>query len=237
MQDIEQKAIETYTKNLSYLSKEHPDLHRKIELLSLALQNGQYKEKYAIEYKEEGYFDLLELSTGKWLYGSHSGKLAKKAALGVNYNKTDGVIETFYNFKFDESAVNTAKNTDPTISSFATTAPVISYIDGIIDKKNTTMRKIYKFIFFGTGLGLHIDEIDRKIDASIYLIVEDNLEIFRASLFVTDYSRIGKKSKIHFSIMDNDYSFKEKFNKFFHDAFIRNNYLKYFLFQEACLWC
>ncbi len=235
MQDIEQKAIETYTKNLSYLSKEHPDLHRKIELLSLALQNGQYKEKYAIEYKEEGYFDLLELSTGKWLYGSHSGKLAKKAALGVNYNKTDGVIETFYNFKFDESAVNTAKNTDPTISSFATTAPVISYIDGIIDKKNTTMRKIYKFIFFGTGLGLHIDEIDRKIDASIYLIVEDNLEIFRASLFVTDYSRIGKKSKIHFSIMDNDYSFKEKFNKFFHDAFIRNNYLKYFLFQENYL--
>ncbi len=235
MHDIEQKAIEIYTKNLAYLSKEHPDLHRKIELLSLAIQNGQYKEKYAIEYKGDGYFDLLELATDKWLYGSNSKELAKKAADRINYNKTDGVIETFYNFKFEESASDTAKNTDPTISPFATTAPVISYINNIIDKRDSTMQKIYKFIFFGTGLGVHIDEIDKKIDASIYLIVEDDLEIFRASLFVTDYSRIGAKSKIYFTIMDNDYNFKEIFNKFFHEAFIRNNYLKYSLLNEGYL--
>ncbi|BBG64834.1 hypothetical protein NNO_0132 [Hydrogenimonas sp.] len=235
MQDIERKAIETFTKNMAYFSMEHPDLHKKIELLSLAIENGQYKEKYALEYKEDGYFDLLELESGKWLYGSSSSEMAKQAASRVNYSKNNGVIETFYNFKFDQKAVDTARSTDPTASSFATTAPVISYIDSIIDKNTTTMRHIYKFIFFGTGLGLHLKEIDRKIDANIYLIIEDDLEIFRSSLFVTDYFEIGKKSRLFFSIMENDYIFKETFNRFLHEAFIRNSYLKYFLFNDSYL--
>ena len=58
-----------------------------------------------------------------------------------------------------------------------------------------------KFIFMGTLLGRHIPKIANKINASSYLILERNLEIFRLSLFTVDYTILGGKGAI-FSIMD-----------------------------------
>ena len=229
MNEVEKQAFQTFHSNMHYFAKHHPELHRKLTLFNAAIETGRYKERYALEYKNGGYFDLLDLQTGEWLYGKSSIEHAEKLAKEIDYTKVNGVIETFYNFKFDDDAVKTAEKTGPEVSKFATMAPVIGYIDKIVDK-NTTMKQIYKFIFLGVGLGLHLTKLHQKLRSGVYLIVEDNLEIFRASMFVTDYSMLGNESRLYFSVMENAEGFRNVFNNYFTDAVIRNSYLKYALF-------
>jgi len=225
MQEIQAKAMQTFQNNLIYFSKTHSEVYDKIDILNQAIGNGSYKERYTLEYKD-GYFDVLDTVSNDWLYGSDSIKKAKDEADNINYKKNKGVIETFYNYRFDEKAVNAANDEDPSTSQFVTTAPVIGFVDKLYDK-NTTMKSIYKFIFFGVGLGTHIEAIHEKIHSFMYLIIEDNLEIFRLSLFVTDYSKIANESELYFSIMESDSGLKDIFNSLFHNSFIRNNYIKY----------
>ncbi len=229
MQDVQNKAMITYQGNLLYFQENHPELYNKIGLLSQAIEMGQYKENYSLEYKN-GYFDVLDLNSGHYLYGASSTDLAKKATDDITFDKTNGVIETFYNFSFDEKAVELAQESDPTESQFVLTAPVVSYVSNLLPKQTSTMKEIYKFIFFGVGLGIHLGEIDKKAKAYMYLVIEDNLEIFRLSLFTTDYVSLANDSELFFSIMDDEATFKNTFDQFYHLSFIRNNYLKYSVF-------
>ena len=51
--NIEQKAIQTYQKNLEFFKINYPKVHKKLELLETIIGLGQYEEKYSLEYKEE----------------------------------------------------------------------------------------------------------------------------------------------------------------------------------------
>ncbi len=228
MENIEQKVLQTFQNNLILLSEKYPEVYKKVDLLNQAIENGSYKEKYALEYKNEGYFDVLDTTSNEWLYGSSSIEKAKEAAKEINYRKDKGSIETFYNYSFSKEAIKKANEEDPTSSQFVLTAPLISFVNELIDK-STKMKRIFKFIFFGVGLGVHIDTIHERIKSPMYLIVEDNLELFRLSLFVTDFSTIAKDSELYFAIMSDDNEFKQEFDKFYHNSFIRNNYIKYSL--------
>ncbi len=214
---------------MSLFSKKHPELYKKLNLFDTAIQNGQYKERYILEYKPQGYFDVLDSVSNQWLYGDSSITQAINLSKEMNFRKDIGTIETFYDYSFDEKSVEFAKDADPTLSQFILTAPIVSYVKKVIDK-TTSMKKIYKFIFFGTGLGLHMQKIHEKINSFMYLIIEDNLELFRLSLFVTDYSEIGQDSELYFCVMSDNAELKANFDKFYHNSFIRNNYIKYALF-------
>ncbi len=229
--DIQQQALLKYKRNMDFLQRAQPQLHKKLQLLDEAIRTRRYKERFALEYLPEGYFDLLDLETKEWLYGKSSLKHAKELAAQLGFSKNEGVIETFYNYRF-EGDISKAKESDPAFSSFVTTAPVIEYLQKITDKRKTTMKEVYKFIFFGVGLGVHLPVVHEKIKSSMYLIVEDNLEIFRLSLFVTDYAELAQKSRLFFSVMEDTASFKTSFESFFYEAIIRNNYIKYALFYS-----
>jgi len=230
MNQVEKQAIKTFQNNLLYLANKHPAVFKKIDILNQAIENGSYKEQYALEHKD-GYFDILDTTTQEWLYGKSSIEQAKEAVKKINYKKNTGVIETFYNYNFTDKAIEVANEEDPTTSQFVTTAPIINYVDTMIGK-DTMMKHIFKFIFFGVGLGIHLQAIHEKIEASLYLIIEDNLEVFRLSLFVTDYSKMATTSELYFSIMAQDDEFKQIFDTFYHNSFIRNNYLKYSVFYQ-----
>ncbi len=231
MESIQNKAMTKYQDNMMFFSQKYPELFKKLTLFDMAIQNGQYKERYQLEYKQDGYFDVLDTVSNEWLYGTSSIEQAKKIAKSITFSKEKGVIETFYNYSFDDKAIEYALSKDPTISRFVLVAPVVGYIQRVITKKNP-ISKIYKFIFFGVGLGLHIEEIYKKFHPYITLIVEDNLELFRLSLFVTDYKKLSDNSDIYFAIMANDAELKSEFNKMYHNSFIHNNYIKYDLFYD-----
>jgi len=233
MQDIQTQAITTYQNNILFFQEKYPEIHQKISILSEAIEAGKYPQKYSLEYKNNA-FDILDTQTNEYLYGETSSlEHAKQATQEINFKKNEGVIETFYNYQFTKEAIEYANQEDPTVSQYVLTAPIVQFSRDLISKEKTMMKKIYKFIFFGVGLGVHLTEIHKKIEAPMYFIIEDNLEIFRLSLFVTDYSLLGKKSELYFSIMKNRDRFKEDFEAFYHNSFIRNNYIKYSLFYPT----
>lgn len=229
MDNIETLVISNYEQSMLYFQEKHPLLYNKLQALEILLGEGTYPQQYDLEYKD-GYFDVVELSSGGFLYNCDSDDYSKKMANGINFKKNEHTIETFYNRVFTDESVEKVKNL-PANFAHATTAPIINYYNKYITT-SMLMKKIHKFIFFGVGLGLHMDKIIQKTNADVFFIIEDNLEIFRLSLFTCNYKKIFNKKECFFSIKQNHAEMHETFMHFYDYAFIRNHYLKFSVFAE-----
>ena len=93
MDEITLKALNTFTKNLKYLEEHHKPIFEKIALLNHLIDEGQYTEHYALEYKDEGYFDILELETNEFLYKSNSLEAAKRMANAIDMKRMGAVFK------------------------------------------------------------------------------------------------------------------------------------------------
>lgn len=227
--DIEAKALTTYRENLLFFQETDIRLYKKLQALDLAIEKGYYKERYSLEYKEEGYFDVLELESGKYLYGKNSNDYATLAASSINYEKVDNLFETFYDMNFEKVDKETLESTDLITYNKVAVASLINYSNEHANKAKTTMIKLYKFIFIGAGLGTHIQAIHNKLKSNAYLVVEDDLELFRLSLFVTNYKQITNEgAEIYFSIFDEPSEFKNMVQLFINRHYVYNHYIKFF---------
>lgn len=223
MQDIENLAIETYQKNLEYLSNKHPNITQMLTVLDMAINNGDYTPEYELEYLD-GYFDVKTILTGKYLYSENSATISQELARRVDYRKDSYVFEGLPIYNFSDEEIEKFDETGKVLNGVL---PLMRYYFLNTDPKDY-MKNIDKYIFIGAGLGLHIPEIHNKISASIYLIIEDNLELFKLSLFTTKYYEVAKDSQIYFSIADDENTFSKVMNNFLEDDFFSNRYLKYF---------
>ena len=234
MHSIEEQAIQTYNGNVTFFAQNYPDLHQKILLFDLAIAQGSYRERYELIHTDAGYFDVLNGATGEYLYGRNSVELAQEMAKQLNFKKSDQVIETYYKYDFDEMTAEYYDQLDICEHIFAGAAPIIRYANRYANDK-TTLKEIYKYAFFGVGLGLHLERIDERIHAYMYLVVEDDLELFRLSMFVTDYGKLGRHAQLYFAVAENETSFQKLVQNFLGTAFIRNHYLKYTLLNDHYL--
>ncbi|MDD3475263.1 MAG: DUF115 domain-containing protein [Sulfurimonas sp.] len=230
MRSIEKQAITTFQKNLDYFKEKQPKVYEKIAILNQAIKDGSYKEKYALEYKNS-YFDVLDISSNQYLYNQDSNEYSKVLTQSVNFKKSDSVIEGFYNRDITKAQAESYDGKININNQLFATAALIHYTNSVTSK-NDEMKEIFKFIFLGVGLGLHLNKIQKKINSSLILIVEDNLELFRLSLFTTDYQNLSIKARVFFSIMDNEYEFKEVFTNFFTEGYLYNHYIKYSSFTQ-----
>ena len=224
MQDIEQQAGQTYLKNLEFLEKNHYDIWYKLHLLELATEDGRYKEKYALDYIDN-YFDVMELASKNYLYASNSVEVSKKLVQQVNLKKSSFVFDGFpLYYQYEKEKENfTDKN-----KGLEDIYPLMTYyLDHITPQDH--MIEIEKFIIIGVGLGMHIIDINTKINAEEYFIIEDDLELFKLSLFTTPYYKLNKAT-LFFSIGDDKEAFTKKFKTFLENSFFRNKYLKYLHF-------
>ncbi len=231
MIDIEQQAISTFQNNLNYFATHHPLLHKKLDVLETAIGSGQYRENYSLEYISD-YFDIKELSSGALLYGRSSLDHAQMAADGVNWDKRESVIKTFYDFPYTKTNVKDLDRLTMINSWMVGTAPIVHFVNEQMSTHHM-LKKIYKFIFFGVGVGVQLSVIHQKIDTDSYLIIEDNLELFRLSMFVTDYKVLGHKARLFFSVMDDPGEFKQIYDLFAADLMIRNSHLKFYLLSDS----
>lgn len=228
-QRIEQEAQEKFQKNMLYFQQNAPGIYEQFMAFENAIANGYYIPKYNLEYKEEGYFDVQEIESGNWLYGINSNKHAEIIAKTVDYSKQDNLFETFRDLTFTQESLKRYEAMDIVDSSLSTIAPIVHYTNQHASKA-TTMKKIYKFIFMGVGLGLHLIKVHEKIHATTYFIVEDDLELFYLSLYVTDYQLLKDDGvTIIFSIFDDEETFRYKVYSFLRTMPVYNHYLKYFL--------
>ncbi len=229
MRDIELKAITTYQKNLEFLSRRDPDLLARVTLFDRA--DLEIKPKYDLEYiSKGGYFDIVELSSGSYLYGEDSSKFAKESANRTTLQKDKNTFESRATYNINAQRIeDLLSQREYSVSNLKDLLPTMSYYVKHI-KPSSSMLRVEKFIFLGVGLGTHIKSIDEKLQSSYYLIVEDNLEIFRLSLFVTPYYELSPDATIYFAISLDDEKFNAVIDNFLERSFFYNMYLKYMHF-------
>ena len=229
MQDIQNAVMNNYQENMAFFQEVIPSLHNKLLALEVLLGEGNYPQRYDLEYKD-GYFDVIELASGAYLYKDNSNKIADEQLGHVSLKKNDQVFESYKNLLFDKDTIAFLKE-QSSFSNLATMAPIIDYYNQHIEK-STHMTQLNKFIFFGSGLGLHITKIIEKYNVQVPFIIEDDVELFRLSLFTTNYKKLADNRDMFFAIGLNDTELSTAFNHFFSKAFMKNLYIKFYLFSE-----
>ena len=101
------------------------------------------------------------------------------------------------------------------------------YLNEFIKNFQNINIKINKFIFLGTLLGVHINDFHKYLKAKVYFIIEPNVEIFRLSMFMTDYKILSDNSKLFFAINENENELKEIAKKFLNYNYQYNNLIHF----------
>lgn len=230
--ELQNALTTTFLANLVFLSEYDSELYHRIDNLSKMIENGTYKEKYNLEFvMENGDFDIFDTQTNTYLYDKNPKKInnnlvreiefdGKKAIFnneGYFKHRDNPTIDLNYKYKGEYSSL--AQNFMKEYS-FA----LNDYLDTYINKR---YKSIKKFVFFGVFLGRHIPRIAQKIDASIYLVIESNLEIFRLSLFTVDYTILAKNNGVIFSIMEDLVDIEKKIVQFLNIGNLENYLIKF----------
>ena len=180
---IKRRLKQTFERNLKLFEKELPefvDLIRNIKEVKTDIKLVIYDQDY----------DLVLNGISIYPKGAKSYKasLDVKSSLKDSFENLLKSIEKS-SLKHSQFIYNSLK-------------PIEKYL-----KKYCRKRKIKDFssiIVIGLGLGLFLKDLVRKYNAFDVAILEDNLEFFLASLYVTDYTKIWeiqkKKGKLKFFI-------------------------------------
>jgi hypothetical protein len=203
-QQLQNALTTTFLANLVFLSEYDKELYYRIDELSRMIENGNYQEKYALDFVlENGNFDIYDIINDKYLYNKIPNKYNKKLVEKVKFDESNSIftLESLFsikkpnyidfNVRFDVQDLNE--------SNLLTQNDIFAYTSSLkdfLDNKKKRLKEIKKFVFIGTLLGRHIPDIVNKIDADIYLVCERNLEIFRLSLFVVDYTILAKNKGV-----------------------------------------
>lgn len=225
-EDIEEIAKETFLKNISYFEKNQHNIFKKLSALDSAIEQNYYQNRYNLILKDS-YFDVLELSSNNHLYSANSKYYAETAAKAIDFTQNSNAFETFKHIKVNDDELKKFEACEIADSSLSGFAPILHYIDNN-SPKECRLDSIKKFIFFGVGLGTHLAAIDKKINADVYFIVEDDLELFRLSLFTVPYYKLSSNAKLVFSVLDTQEEFDKNTTEFLEKAFYYNHYIKYF---------
>jgi len=222
MQQIQEILYETYNKNIDYFKKKHPELQKSIQVLEIALDNGDFTPNYELEYKDN-YFDIIELSTNRPLYGSNSLEISEKITQNITKSKVSYSFEGVPVANYSQELIDTIEDLDA--------IPTISHYYREQKAQEGTMIEIEKFVLVGVGLGLHIPFIHNKIYPKYYMIIEDNIEIFRLSLFTTKYYELAIAAELSFAIAQEHNEFLDSFDTFLDSMYFYNRFIKYFHFS------
>ncbi len=212
-QQLQQAILNCYNNNMKYLKMYHKDIYNNIQALNEAIDSGFYETKYELELKENSYFDIFDKVNNNFIYNTNSIEFSQK--LLNNFKFDESGLNTIHNLFFDNLNLRGAKK-HFSLSDYLI-SPVLNQYSKILKpkkKKDIKFKRINKMIFNGTLLGIHLPIFHKKLKSSVYFIVENNLEIFRLSLFTTDYASISSESTLLFSVMDEDFIFQRKVKDF-----------------------
>ena len=224
----------TFLANLAFLSEYDNELYHRVDELSRMIENGTYKEKYALEFiMESGDFDIYDIVNDKYMYNRNPKKKNDELIRKVDFDDKNSIfnIEDYFLYKSDfeinlENRFDFGRAEDLEQKTMNEVAKYSEITKDYLKNKKKRLKKIEKFIFLGTLLGRHIPKIVEKVDAKIYLVLERNLETFRLSLFTVDYTILAKDGVV-FSIMDDEINEKKKIEKFINNISLENYLLKF----------
>lgn len=214
LEELQQTLITLFHKNRIFLKKQFPHIFQKVELFE-----KQNIENYYIDFKQEGgYFELID-SNNQPIYNCNSFYDAQQRANTIESSQAI----------FSMLVTNIAKENFNQKDEICAHKYVQEFLS--LSSNTSNSIKSEKFIFIGTLLGLHITDIHKKLKQKAYLIVEPHIEIFRLSLFLTDYKQLSQESKLFLCINESCYHSKPIY-EFLSYEFSYNHHIKFELSSE-----
>ena len=233
-QDLQDALLNSFLHNLKFLEEYDNDLFHRINSLSDLINTNQYTERYILEYiKDNGDFDIYDSVNDSYIYNKKPKQWNNKAISSTNLDLV-GSINLLNPKLYEVTGASIPFYEEDTIerNELELYKEVEKYKNikkaSLYDKQKK-LKEINKFLFVGTLLGRHIPKTVQKLNSTNHFVCEENLEIFRLSLFVCDYSIMARDGKsVVFSIMEEEDVFINKFYIFFRNNKLKNNILKYF---------
>ncbi len=231
--EVEKNAIQLYMLNLEFLEKDDNALFQRIKLFEAASELGELKSKYELEYKDDLYFDALIKENNSYYYNTNSFEYSKKITKKINFNLDNNTFKSFYEVRYDDDYALTSINNPHIRSVEVGNAPIIHYVNTNKAKEEVSS-KLFNYFIFGVGLGFHLPMVFEKVKADSYYIIEPSLELFRLSLFTTDYKSLSLQSKLVFSIGEAREIFLDKVGKYLTYYSFYTHYIKFLMFSKNC---
>jgi hypothetical protein len=220
-EELQKALVTTFLANLAFLSEYDNNLYHRIDELSRMITEGSYKEKYKLEFiMENGDFDIHDEINNNYLYNRKPKEWNNKIVKDFQLDEKNSILTLEANLYSGEKVLidNNVKYNLENINegNSLTINDISEYFDILKNKPNHNkkLKEAKKTIFLGTLLGRHISRIAEKYKSEVYLVSEKNLEIFRLSLFVTDYSILARDKIVIFSIMEDEFTFEKKVMNF-----------------------
>ena len=210
IEEIQNTMFLIYSKNLNFFKNDYPEIYMKISDLE---KKNIYE--YSIDFINN-HFELVN-NKNEYIYNCDPYYDAEYRLKNLNEESSFSLIKT--DKKYEQ-----VKTYDFRIDPYKI---LNNYIE-VIKNKNVYIDQ--KFIFLGSILGFHISSIVKESDFKIFLIIEDNLEIFRLSMFLNDYEDISTKKKISFILNEENKS--DKIIDFLQISPEFNNKIKFELASE-----
>lgn len=206
LEEIQQTLQEIFLSNLEYFKINHNNIYKKIlDFDKLNIEN------FSIEFIDN-HFELINIKNHEKLYNQDPFFDAKTRVNNFDISNAFALIklEPYEKRNHYVNEINAYEFINDYIKEF----------------ENQSKIDIKKFVFIGTLLGVHINDFHNLLKSDVYLIIEENIEIFKLSMFMTDYKTISKDSKLFFAInepennfnkiVENFLSYKKEFNNLIH---------------------
>ncbi|MDY0321772.1 MAG: DUF115 domain-containing protein [Arcobacteraceae bacterium] len=232
-QNLYNALITTFNGNLRFLSQYDYPLFERVNMLSDAINSGAYNERYFLEFvKENGDFDIYDSNTKTYIYDKKPKQWNNKLVVNTNLDLKGAL--TFLNpVPYNQHNVDLSEKDLHLTQKFEirTMTDIQNFkmiLNPDLSNGDKKIKSFNKFVFLGTLLGRHIPKILKKLNFKNTFVCEHNLEIFRLSLFVCDYSLLARDGRsVVFSIMDDENVFMDKFRIFFQNDITHNLFFKY----------
>lgn len=212
LEEIQQTLQQIFLNNLNFFKQNHINIYEKLvafEKLNI--------ENYSIEFIDNR-FELVNTKNKTAFY---------------NIDPFIDAINRINNFEFSNAFSLIKLESYEKRNHYENEINAYLYINDFINKFTETSTEINKFVFIGTLLGVHINDFHNSINAKSYLIIEPNIEIFRLSMFMTDYTTLGKSSKLFFVIAEDEFNFQKTVDDFLEYQEEYNNLIHYELSDET----
>jgi hypothetical protein len=236
-EQLQEALVNTYFSNLKFLRAVDNELFERIDGLSVLIDTEQYTPRYELEFlKQEGEFDILDVQNNSYIYHKNPKKINQRMALNTtkNIKSSFGVVsrKVYTNdIKISAEEIKNFKNMSEPYEAIGKIIYDVGLFKQILKDEmteNKEFNSIDKFVFIGTLLGRHISSIVENIQAKHYFVHEPNLEIFRLSLFVLDYTILLKyDANITFSVMDDNPVLEQKFYNYLLENAWSNHLIKF----------
>lgn len=213
-EQLQHTLQQIFIKNFNFFKTTYPHLYQQIiEFENLHIEN------HSIEFINDS-FQLINVHNKQTYYSMDPFVEAKQRLNAFSFSNAFAMI------KLD--AIKKERHYENEINAY-------EYLNEYIEQISDTNinHTIQKFVFIGTLLGVHLNDFHAQLQAKSYLIIEPDIEIFRLSMFLTDYTELAKDASLHFCIAQTSLEFNTTIQKFLQDKQEFNHLIHYELSHKT----